>query len=325
MPHLAHAGVMLASLAVSAAPALGQTAIRLVDPLITGPGIVEADLPNAGELPQRHVVAPAQSAPQDILFVWLPGSGAAPAQYLEFTRAAAQNGFDALGLVYFSWPPVNDITTNDPDPDLPAAIRTERLFGIDTTDEVDVDAANSIENRLVKLLEHQAAAFPGERWASYLTPEGSPDWSRIAVGGHSQGAGHAAFLGKLESLAGVVMLAGPGDFVQDLGSAPWLFEPGETPASRTVAFTHVEDRTAAGFFLNQRILNLDAFGEVLDVDGLSAQQIRRQMLASDALFPAGSNGHGAVVVDDRLARDSEGNPIYRPVWDAMFRTPTRCP
>ncbi|MEO0631451.1 MAG: hypothetical protein AAFY46_12125, partial [Planctomycetota bacterium] len=210
MPHLAHAGVMLASLAVSAAPALGQTAIRLVDPLITGPGIVEADLPNAGELPQRHVVAPAQSAPQDILFVWLPGSGAAPAQYLEFTRAAAQNGFDALGLVYFSWPPVNDITTNDPDPDLPAAIRTERLFGIDTTDEVDVDAANSIENRLVKLLEHQAAAFPGERWASYLTPEGSPDWSRIAVGGHSQGAGHVAFLGKLESLAGVVMLAGPG-------------------------------------------------------------------------------------------------------------------
>ncbi|MEL6499349.1 MAG: GC-type dockerin domain-anchored protein [Planctomycetota bacterium] len=301
-----------------------QPVFRFVDPLDTGPGIVEAELPNAGDVPQRHVVAPALGEPRDILLVWLPGSGAAPTQYLEFTRAAAENRLDAVGLVYLSWPPVNDITTNSTDPDLPAAIRTERLFGADATDVIDVGFANSVENRLVKLLEDQAAAFPGERWASYLLPDGSPDWSRIAVAGHSQGAGHAAFLGKRKSMAGVLILAGPGDFVQDLGTAPWLFEPGATPAARTVAFTHVEDRTAAGFFSNQRILNLNAFGEVQNIDGLSTQQIRSQMLASTAAFPVNSNGHAAVVVDDRLARDASGDPIYRPAWDAMLRVPTRC-
>ncbi len=323
MTHRTVAGVLSALLAGSASHA--QPVFRFVDPLDTGPGIIEAELPNAGDLPQRHVVAPALGQPRGILLVWLAGSGAAPTQYLEFTAAAARNGLDAAGLVYLSWPPVNDITTNDPDPDLPAAIRTERLFGIESTDAVDVDFANSVENRLVKLLENQAAAFPGERWASYLTTDGKPDWSRIAVAGHSQGAGHAAFLGKLEALAGVLILAGPGDFVQDLGTAPWLFEPGQTPVSRTVAFTHVEDRTAAGFFLNQRVLGLNSFGEVQDIDGLATQQIRTQMLASDAPFPASSNGHGAVVVDDRLARLPDGTPLYRPVWDAMLHVPTLCP
>ena len=315
----------LSFLGALAATANSQPGFRFVDPLDTGPGIVKAELPNAGDVPQRHVVAPALGEPRDILLVWLAGSGAAPTQYLEFTRAAAENRLDTVGLVYPSWPPVNDITTNDTDPDLPAAIRTERLFGVDATDVIDVDFANSVENRLVKLLEDQAAAFPGERWASYLLPDGSPDWTRIAVAGHSQGAGHAAFLGKLEPLAGVLILAGPGDFVQDFGTAPWLFEPGATPAARTAAFTHVEDRNAAGFFFNQRVLNLNAFGEVQNIDGLSTQQIRGQLLASTADFPAGSNGHGAVVVDDRLARDAGGAPIYRPVWDAMLRVPTRCP
>lgn len=322
MPHRTLAGTL--SLALLASGVAAQPEFRFVDPLATDPGIIEADLPNAGNLPQRHVVARAHGEPRGMLLVWLAGSGAAPAQYLEFTAAAAREGFDAAGLVYLSWPPVNDITTNDPDPDLPAAIRTERIFGIESTDAVDVDRANSIEHRLVALLQQQAAAFPDERWASYLTDEGLPDWSRIAVAGHSQGAGHAAFLGKQRALAGALIFAGPGDFVQGLGTAPWVFEPGLTPVARTIAFTHVDDRTAAGFFLNQRILGLDAFGDLQDVDGLPERFIRTQMLASDAELPPGSNGHGAVVVDDRLPRTMTGAPLYLPVWNAMLATPTLC-
>ncbi|MEQ8846276.1 hypothetical protein [Botrimarina sp.] len=61
----------------------------------------------------------------DRLFLWLPGTGGAPTQYRSLLGLAARLGYDAAGLVYDSWPPVNLIITNNPDPDLPEAIRRE--------------------------------------------------------------------------------------------------------------------------------------------------------------------------------------------------------
>src|SRR3989442_6311238 len=56
--------------------------------------------------------------------------------------------------------------------------------GIDRSPFVDVTAANSIDNRLTKLLEYLAAQQPEEDWSRYLAHH-KPKWSQIAISAHS--------------------------------------------------------------------------------------------------------------------------------------------
>lgn len=308
-------------------PASGQTVQRFVDPLVTDPGIREVVLPLAdaeGET-HDHVVYTDPSADNGRLLVWLSGTGGAPVQYEFLSRAAARAGFDVLGLTYDSFPAVNEFTTNSPDPTLPERIRRERLFGEALFDEIDVDPANSVVNRLLRLIEHQAQNHPGERWKRYLTDAGGIDWRRVVTAGHSQGAGHTVYLSKEFELAGALIFAGPGDFVQGLGPAPWVFEPGLTPADRIYALTHADDPTSAGFYNNQRILGLEQFGLIQNVDGRAVNQITSHMLASTR-FVDNENYHSAIAVDTLLPFEADGSPTYLPAWLSMFQRvgPTPC-
>jgi len=70
--------------------------------------------------------------------------------------------------------------------------------------------ANSITARLVKLLKYLNEQNPGMGWSSLYTGD-EPRWEKIIVMGHSQGAGHAAYLGQTKSLLGAVMISGPQD------------------------------------------------------------------------------------------------------------------
>jgi len=69
---------------------------------------------------------------------------------------------------------------------------------------------NSITARLVKLLKLLDEQNSGMGWSSLYTGD-EPNWDKIIVMGHGQGAGHAAYLGQTKSLLGAVMISGPQD------------------------------------------------------------------------------------------------------------------
>jgi pimeloyl-ACP methyl ester carboxylesterase len=67
-------------------------------------------------------------------------------------------------------------------------------------------------------------------------------WSRIAVAGHSQGAGHAAYIAKKYEVDRVLMFSGPQDYFDDLAQpAAWEKQPGATAPSRFFAFLNLHD------------------------------------------------------------------------------------
>ena len=75
-----------------------------------------------------------------------------------------------------------------------------------------------------------------------MLTDGQPVWSRIVVAGHSQGSGHAAYLGKMFEVDKVLMFSGPQDYLDDLGEpAPWQARPSATPPSRFFAFLNEND------------------------------------------------------------------------------------
>ena len=85
---------------------------------------------------------------------------------------------------------------NDPDPLVFDKYRQEACFGTPVSDDVAIDSLNSIHTRAVNLLLYLDLTYPADNWGQYLATSVTLDWSRIIVGGHSQGSGHACYLAK---------------------------------------------------------------------------------------------------------------------------------
>jgi hypothetical protein len=253
----------------------------------------------------------------------LPGTTGLPTFYREIVRTGAQRGYHAIGLTYPNAVTVASFCVGSADPDCVGKARAEIITGTDTSPVVTISAANSISGRLADLLRHLHALHPAEGWNQFLAG-GAPDWSRISLAGHSQGAGHAAYAAKLFSLNRVAMFAGPGDTAASgVGPAPWMSLPNVTPADRLYGFTHVNDELVPVNFLLTAwtALGLGAFGPAVSVDGASAPYGGTRRLTS-ALTPVANAAvpepaHSAPVVDAVTPRDGSGVPLYRPVWIHM--------
>jgi hypothetical protein len=175
------------------------------------------------------------------------------------------------------------------------------------------------------LLIYLRTNFPNEGWGSYLNGNDIV-WSNIVAAGHSQGGGHAAYLGKLFSLDRIAMFSAPGDIGLTPGSsAPWLSLPAVTAPSRQYGFTHTADNliSLANATASWQILGLGAFGSPFSVDGASAPFANSRQLVTSAppnpnpSGPTASPTHGAPVVDSVTPLDANGLPIYRNVWIYM--------
>jgi hypothetical protein len=71
-------------------------------------------------------------------------------------------------------------------------------------------AHEAIVGRLVSLLRNLHKTDPTAGWSKFLKSSSDTlDWPRIIVGGHSQGAGHAAFLAQQVPAAAAALLSGP--------------------------------------------------------------------------------------------------------------------
>lgn len=73
----------------------------------------------------------------------------------------------------------------------------------------------NVEALLVKVLQELG-------WSEYITA-GVPDWSKIVISGHSQGASHASYIAYKRDVKGALLLSGPQDACGDDGAA-WVAE-----------------------------------------------------------------------------------------------------
>jgi predicted esterase len=218
---------------------LHDQVVYVVKPSDTDPEIRHFDEPN-------YVVLKRTTSAQAQLAVFMPGTGGRPANTVQLLTVIADQGYRVIGLEYNDFPAVVEVCPHNPSPDCSGNFRRKRIFGDSTPSIVDNTPAESIVNRLVKLLEYLDRQHPEEGWRKYLTSDGAPEWSRIVVSGLSQGAGMAAYIAKHQSVARVVLFSSPWDYsVSSHMLAPWLIEPSATPPERWFAEYHKRERTAA--------------------------------------------------------------------------------
>ncbi|MBD5654801.1 MAG: hypothetical protein IAI50_06420, partial [Candidatus Eremiobacteraeota bacterium] len=218
---------------------LAAPALTSIKPSVVDPGIDPAyDSPN-------EVGAPTARA-RGRLFVFLPGSGVTPAQYMKIVQEALRQGFNAIGLEYPNGTSIQQLCQKSHAAACPSLVRNDTITGKMPNRFVKVQRRDSIAGRLISLLGYLAQHDPNGHWSQYLS-DGSIVWSRVVVGGHSQGAGNAAYIGKLFNVAGLCDFDSPVDVDPTAPTplpAPWLSGKNVTPVEREFGFTNKLDRIA---------------------------------------------------------------------------------
>jgi hypothetical protein len=301
----------------AAAPPPSPAVERSIAPADTDPSI------DVHLQPHFAVTADPAAGPRGRLFVFLPGTGATPAQYQLIVRAGAARGYHSVGLNYVNGVAVATLCNDSADVDCHGNVRREVVLGEDRSPLVAVSPANSIVNRLARLIAHLHARFPGEGWGQFLA-DGALNWGRIGVAGHSQGGGHAAYLAKLFELDRAVYFSSPSDWrkVEDRPAAWVTSLPNRTPAARQFAFSHEQDplvplATAAATW---SALGIGEFGPLTSVDRVAPPFGGSHQLTTAAPPQAVSTGisisplHGAPVVDAVTPRIADGAPGFALVW-----------
>jgi len=282
--------------------------LHVVAPQITDPAIDRA-------LDNHYVWLDTTARSNRKLFVFLPGTGQNPSIFQLVQQEAARRGYHVIGLMYPTAGGLAKVCPTTPDPS--ACYQNSRLEiidGIDRNGVVDVNLANSIDNRLTKLLQYLARQHPDEGWDRFLL-RGQPKWSRIAVSGHSQGGGNAAMIAKIRLVARVVLFSSVTDSIH--AEAPSWVATHLTPSERYYGIAHDRD----GFYRPIRAgwdsLGLGLFGAPATPETSSPPYDGTHMLVTD-LMPqggfVGTNAHGAPSNDLNTPLGPDGTPLLLDAW-----------
>jgi hypothetical protein len=245
-------------------------------PSVTDPSIKTFDNPHWIYVNREIVVGHKADLAQDRheLYLFIPGThekgsprgGKGP---FAFCDVAADLGYHVIVLQYPDEIPAS-VCAKDNDPNAFEKFRMAIIQGGDSR-HIFVERSDSIENRLIKLLQHLQTIRPRENWGQFLNQNGTIKWEIIAVGGQSQGGGHAALIAIKHRVERVVCTGAPKDYNHKLNApAAYYKEESATPKGCFFAFNHRQDYTGGTspeqLLNNLKALELDAFGSPADVD-----------------------------------------------------------
>jgi hypothetical protein len=322
LPRRAHAGSSPQTLAQTA----NELRVDVPDPSIPvmGESISPSDTDSQIDIAlEPHYVALSQVPARGQLFLFLSGTGAIPARSFLLDQAA-RNGFHALNLRY----PNEDVQTTcglSTDTTCFENARLEILYGADRS---SVNRANSVENRVLKLLAYLDATHQDQGWGAYLDGD-ALNWSSIVVAGASVGGGYAPLIARDQLVSRVAMLSAPIDkFLPLQGSqvspAPWLLGEHVTPSERYFAFGHINDEgTNWALQWPATNLGLTDFGPIANVDEATPPYGGSHMLLTGApprdnpnapAVRAGLRNHSSITSDVLTPLTDAGQPLFAPVW-----------
>ncbi len=253
---------------------------------------------------------------KNVLLLHLVGSFDNPKNTVLFPSVAANKGFHVVSLKYENGTTAQTTCNNSTDTNCYLNFRKEIIEGIDYSPDISVDFTNSIENRLVKLLQYLHAQKPNQGWGAYLS--GSTIlWNKMIVSGHSQGGGHAGVIALTHPVQRVIMFASPNDY-SSFFSAPatWTNAQKAVPDSVFYGLNNLND-DVVDFWKQYAAwgnLGMPAYGDTVNVDIVSAPYQNSHQLYIDYDTTGIGSNHSAMIRDDKTPKDPNGKSVYEPAW-----------
>lgn len=236
-----------------------------------------------------HQVYAAKTAGAKVL-ITIGGTNSHPAEFKNVHMWALEKGYNVIGLDYEN-EVISTLCQSSTDYTCFDDYRSEIVFGQPLSHLVKVNERNSIAHRILKLFLHL-------RW--------NVDWEDVVLVGHSQGAGHVAYLAKHFNVAKVIMTGGPHDYYPAHGPADWTLERGETHPSKFYSFLHWKDFFGTESQIgSSRVLIGDLNSEVVNISDEIPANSRGQIFITDLPFPDPHN--------------SFTSEKFKKVWDYLLR------
>ncbi len=240
------------------------------------------------------------------LFFFIGGTGSNPSNSMAVYRTFAGWGYHVVSIDYEN----NLITValaHSLEPTSFGRYRDAIVTGAPVSDRITVSSADSILNRFQKLLVYLAQHDSKGGWSEFVK-DGKPAWDRIIVGGHSQGSGHAAYIGKMFRVDRVLIFSGPQDYMDDLNKpAPWLSKQSATPPSRFFAFLSRNDP----FNVIHQVVNCEMLMRRPDFE-----TTRWSVKPGEAV-----HGNYQILINDVPKKSAHGSTIsteYTNAWEYML-------
>ena len=260
---------------------------------------------------------------QNTLLLHLVGSIDNPNSTLLFPTVAANNGFHCINLAYRNGISGQAACADVPNSDCHLNYRKEIIEGIDYSSEINVNTANSIDNRLIKLLQYLDASYPSQNWSQYFSGN-LVDWDKLIVSGHSQGGGHAAVIGITRPIQRVLMFASPNDYSDTLNMlASWTQLPHLVADSNYYSFNALNDEVIEFWkqYAHSDALNLDNYGDTVNVDAVQSPYNHSRQLYTKEIVTSPNPlelTHDVMIRDAETPIDSQNKPIFTCVWRYML-------
>jgi hypothetical protein len=284
---------------------------KTIQPSLTDPEINTFDTPHG-------VYFNPSAKTRNKLVVFIPGTNGTGLGGKLFAETAANEGFHVVSLSYPSSVPAT-VCHAQADENCFENFRREIIEGNDLSPLIVVNRANSIENRLQKLLIYLTKDFENEGWGQYLNAANEIRWEQLILSGQSQGGGHAPLMAKDHRVSRVIMFSAPKDYDRASNKAAGWYGEGKTPLKNYFAFNHIQDKQGCDYdqqLENLKTLGLFAFGEPVDVDKSTPPFKNSRILITD--YPgkplSSVEAHTSLMSDGRTPLDKDGVPYFRPVW-----------
>jgi len=212
----------------------------------------------------RHYMLKSSQDTMHSLVIFLPGTYRYPGNYKFMMEQLALLGHHVIGISYKYDPPVNAICSTTDDVTCHYRARMETIDGVDRHPSVSVDNANSILNRIKKLLQYLVTNKPGEGWDQYYSG-GEVQWNKVIITGHSQGAALAGIMGHEFPVKRTVMFSVI-DFLSSGAIPSWV--DNTTNHENYYALIHAKDELIA--FYRAQIgwekLGMTEYGAMANID-----------------------------------------------------------
>lgn len=278
------------------------------------------DFPHHVIVDRDIVVRQAKEKPaaRNQLLLWMTGTGSRSRGAGEFCNLAGSQGYHVINLTYSTDIPAT-ICKRDADPRSFEDFRLSILQG-GNHKHITVTRADSIENRVIKLLQHLSKTRARERWGQFLAEDGSLQWEKMVLAGQSQGGGHAFLMAMKHKVARVIATGAPKDWAPKIpGPAPWLLAESATPRNRFFTFNHEQDHQGAKPEEQWSILRafgLEAYGPRIRVEESKPPFGHTRILSTN--YPGGklesSPAHTSVIANTSA-------DVFRGVWLYMLTEP----
>lgn len=256
---------------------------------------------------------------RNVLYVWLPGSYRNPTNSKATTQNAASIGFHSIGLMYPNTAMGNSTCRGTGDITCHSRFRREVIDGIDRHPSVSVNAANSVLNRLTKLLVYLHKTYPTQGWGQYLL-NGKPNWSKIILSGHSQGEATAGVMGKYYAVKKVIMISMM-DYLTNGKIPDWVAN--QTNKEKYYALLNTKDELVpyASFIAGWKAMGVSAYGNSIDVDYTSPPYGNTHSLIT-TIIPSTTmvdKFHNSTGVDSYIPKNATGTYIYDKAWEYLMK------